>query len=105
MMKEDSEILSDDIEFLEEEVKHDEKKAEGLKKLIEESRKKIIEDKKEIGALKKRERELANDYDIASKRMHLLSFEYFDVAKKEKIKINQKRQNGQKMIILHILPF
>jgi len=94
MMKEDSEMLSDEIEDEEEQVKRDEKKAEGLEKLIEESMKKILENKKEIGALKKRERELANDYDAASKRMNLLSFEYFNVAKKEKININQKTQNG-----------
>ena len=94
MIKEQSEILSDQIKLEEQHIERDEKKAEDLKKLIEESRKKIIKDKKEIGAAKKRELELANDYDVASKRMNLLSFEYFDVAKKEKININQKCQNG-----------
>jgi len=62
-----------------------------LKKSIEQSKKKVVEKSNEIGVLKKRVRKLDEDYDLASKRMNLLSFEYFDVAKKEKI----KRQNGK----------
>ncbi|CBY22725.1 unnamed protein product [Oikopleura dioica] len=87
--KEDSERLSKEKKEEERRIISNEKQVEYLKKSIEQSKKKVVEKSHEIGVLKKRVRNLDEDYDLASKRMNLLSFEYFDVAKKEKI----KRQN------------
>ena len=93
--KEDSERLSKEKKEEERRIESNERTLENLKKANEQSRKNITKKSNEIGVLKKRIRELDEDYDSASKRMNQLSFEYFDVAKKEKI----KRQNGMKVKI------
>ena len=72
-------------------IRLNERTIEDLKKSVMESKKKVAEKQNQIGLLKKRVRDFEADCDSASKRMNLLSFEYFDVAKKEKI----KRQNGK----------
>ena len=68
----------------ERQVVKNERKIEKLKKSVEESKREVTFKEKQISVTKKRIRELEADHDSASKRMHLLSFEYFDVAKKEK---------------------
>ena len=89
--KEDSEKASREIKDEKRRVESNEKQIENLKKVNEQSKKTLAKNSNEIVVLKKRIRELDGSYDLASKRMDLLSFEYFDVAKKEK----NKRRNGK----------
>ncbi|CBY42648.1 unnamed protein product [Oikopleura dioica] len=79
--KEDLKKLSHQKKEEEERIDRNEKEIEDLKKSISRSKKRIAVNQNEIGVLSKRKQELDEDYDAASKRMNLLSFEYFDVAK------------------------
>ena len=79
--KKDLERLSEESKEEERLFESNEKKIESLKKTIMQSKKKINDNENEIGVLNKRIRESEEDYDEASKRMNLLYFEYFDVAK------------------------
>ena len=77
-----------------------ERRIENLKKSVEESKKEVACKKKQISVTKKRIREFEADHDSASKRMNLLSFEYFDVAKKEKT----GKENG-KLVQVELIPY
>jgi bisphosphoglycerate-dependent phosphoglycerate mutase len=77
-----------------------ERRLENLKKSIEQSKKDAAYKKKQISVTKKRIRELEADSDSASKRIHLLYFEYFDVAKKQKT----EEENG-KVVQVELIPY
>ena len=89
--KEDSKRLSKELENEKRRVEYNQSTMKDLQDRIVESKKKIVDKEKENAVTKKRIRELDEDYDSASKRMNLLSFEYFHVAKKEKA----ERQKGK----------
>ena len=77
-----------------------ERRIENLKKSIEESKKNVAYTEKQISVTKKRIRELEADHDSASKRIHLLYFEYFDVAKRQKT----EEGNG-KVVQVELIPY
>ena len=97
--KEDEERYTQVKTEEERQIVENERRIENLKKSIEESKKNVANKEKQISVTKKRIRELEADHDSASKRMHLLSFEYFDVAKNEKT----EDENG-KVVQVELIP-
>ena len=79
----DLQIAKENLERLCKEKEEEERRTEQWKKSIDRSEKKVADKKKQIGVAKKRVLELDADCNSASKRLHLLSFEYFDVTNKE----------------------
>ena len=80
--KETSERLAEKVQDREEKLQCDERKLEELEKSIAQSKKNIPEKNKKLNALNKNIKDEDNHRESASRRMHLLSFEYFDAAKK-----------------------
>ena len=81
---ETSKALITDTQVLEQQLKRDEKRFEDLIKSIEQSKKNARDKKVKLADLKLKIQKENDEHDSASKRMSLLSFEYFDVAKKIK---------------------
>ena len=81
---ETSKALITKTQVLEEQLKRDEKRFEDLKKSIEQSKKNARDKKVKLAELKFKVQKQNDEHDSASKRMSLLTFEYFDVAKKIK---------------------
>ena len=79
-----SKALITGTQVLQEQVKRDEKRIEDLQKSIEKSKKNAHEKKVKLAELKLMIQKVNEENDTASKRMSLLSFEYFDVTKKIK---------------------
>jgi len=82
--KETSKGLITEKEKLEEQLRRDEKRIEELKVSIEQSKKNLTEKEVKLADLELEVAKFNDEHDSASKRMNLLSFEYFDVAKKSK---------------------
>ena len=82
--KETSEKLAEEAQNREEKLQRYEEKLENLKKSIAKSKKNKAEKIEKLDVLKKNKKELNDDHRSASKRMMLLSYEYFDVATKIK---------------------
>lgn len=89
----DLQIAKENMESLCKEAEEEERRTEHLRKLFVQSEKKLAEKKKQIGVAKKRVLELDADCNSAAKRLHLLSFEYFDVTNKE---WTEKQKGGSK---------
>ena len=74
-------------------LKLNEKRREDLEKFIEKLKKNAHEKEVKLAELKLKVDKLNEEHDLASKRMHQLSFEYFDVAKKSEIEISKSVTN------------
>lgn len=83
-VKETSEELAEEAQNREEKLQLYEEKLENLKKSIAKSKQNKADKIEKLDVLKKNKRELNDDHRSASKRMMLLSYEYFDVATKIK---------------------
>jgi len=77
-----SKALITEKQILDINLKLNEKRREDLEKFIEKSKKNAREKEVKLAELKLKVHKLNEEHDLASKRMNLLSFEYFDVAKK-----------------------
>ena len=80
--KETTNKLDQEAQDREEKLQRDEEELENLKKSIAKSKKNKADKVEKLDVLKKNIRKLNDDDRSASKRMMLLSYEYFDVAKK-----------------------
>ena len=80
--KETSNKFDQEAQDREEKLQRDEEELENLKKSIAKSKKNKADKVEKLDVLKKNIRKLNDDDRSASKRMMLLSYEYFDVAKK-----------------------
>lgn len=93
--KETSERLAKETQDREEKLQRDQKNLEKLEKSIAQSKKNITDKNIKLIALKKTRKDENNLRESASRRMHLLSFEYFDAAKKieqdesKRVKVSQ----------------
>ena len=83
-VKETSEELAEEGQNREEKLQLYEEKLENLKKSIAKSKQNKADKIEKLDVLNKNKRELNDDHRSASKRMMLLSYEYFDVATKIK---------------------
>ena len=87
--------MAKEIQDREEKLQRDKKKLEKLEKSIAKSKKNITDKSKKLNALNENIKEENTRREAASRRMHLLSFEYFDAAKKieqdksKRVKISQ----------------